>query len=201
MAETLELGAVEVDKDRMEFLQRIIQESERLGLRIDEVLTVGRSPEVSPRTPVAVDRLAEEVVEQWTPRFSTEGAVLETDLVCCPPVAADPALLRDALSNLVDNALKYMRPDRMGRCLVRTSFDDHWVKIEVIDNGLGVPVAMRKRIFERFRRVEGPGRGSAGGHGLGLAFVAEAASAHSGLVECSDGIEGGACFVMKLRKT
>ena len=47
-------------------------------------------------------------------------------------------------------------------------------------------------------RVEGPGRGKAGGHGLGLAFVAEATEAHRGLIECSEGIDGGARFRIRL---
>jgi signal transduction histidine kinase len=75
-----------------------------------------------------------------------------------------------------------------------------WVAFEVTDNGIGVPPAMRRRIFERFTRVEGPGRGKAGGHGLGLAFVQESALAHGGLVECLDGLEGGSRFRLKLKR-
>ena len=66
---------------------------------------------------------------------------------------------------------------------MRTGVSGRWVIIEVTDNGMGVPPDKRKVIFERFTRVEGR-RGKAGGHGLGLAFVAETAEAHRGLVEC-----------------
>ena len=59
---------------------------------------------------------------------------------------------------------------------------------------------MRRRIFERFTRIEGAGRGKAGGYGLGLAFVAEAAAAHHGLVECLDGFDGGARFRIRIRR-
>ncbi|HNC95394.1 MAG TPA: ATP-binding protein, partial [Myxococcota bacterium] len=60
------------------------------------------------------------------------------------------------------------------------------------------PAHMRKAIFERFRRVEGPGRGLSGGHGLGLYFVAEAARLLGGKVECREGTDGGARFLLRI---
>ena len=63
---------------------------------------------------------------------------------------------------------------------------------------IGVPSGKRRSIFEPFARVEGPGRGKAGGHGLGLSFVADAVRAQRGSVECTDGIEGGARFTVRL---
>jgi two-component system phosphate regulon sensor histidine kinase PhoR len=200
MAETLQMGAKHDPKTVDRFLDRIIHESENLGARIDEVLTAARKPAVSARTPVHPEQLAAEVVETWRPRFQHAGAVLETDLRPCHPIPADPPLLRDALGNLLDNALKYRRPGVRGRVLVRTAETSRWVLIEVVDNGLGVPVPMRRQIFERFARVEGPGRGKAGGHGLGLSFVADTADAHHGMVECTDGFDGGARFRIKLRR-
>ncbi len=200
MAETLQMGAATEPATARKFLDRIIQETEKLGNRIDEVLTAARRPEVSERTPVRLDALAQEVVDTWRPRFQQAGAELTTDLRPCHPVPADPPLMRDALGNLLDNALKYQRPGVKGRCVVRTAETGRWVIFEVVDNGMGVPPAMRRRIFERFTRVEGPGRGKAGGHGLGLAFVAEAAAAHKGTVECSEGLDGGARFRLKLRR-
>jgi signal transduction histidine kinase len=82
---------------------------------------------------------------------------------------------------------------------VRTQEVGSWCILEVADNGLGVPARLRKKVFERFMRVEGPGRGKTGGHGLGLSFVAETAEAHGGKVECLDGIDGGARFRLKLK--
>lgn len=200
MAETLQMGAKHDPKTVDKFLDRIIHESENLGARIDEVLTAARRPEVSEHTPIHPEQLAAEVVETWRPRFQHAGAILETDLRPCHPIPADPPLLRDALGNLLDNALKYRRPGVRGRVLVRTAETSRWVLIEVVDNGLGVPVSMRNQIFERFARVEGPGRGKAGGHGLGLSFVADTAEAHRGMVECADGFDGGARFRIKLRR-
>ena len=199
MAETLQMGASTDPDTTRRFLGRIIHETDNLGQRIDEVLTAARQPEVSERTPVR-PMSSRRRSSSWPARFAQTRATLEADLRPCAAIPADPPLLRDALGNLLDNALKYRKPGDRGRCLVRTAEAGRWVIIEVVDNGIGVPPAMRRRIFERFSRVEGPGRGKAGGHGLGLAFVAEAVAAHRGIVECTEGFDGGARFRIKLRR-
>jgi signal transduction histidine kinase len=200
MAETIEMGAAEDRETNRIFNNRIIQEADNLGRRIEEVLTAARRPEVRNLTVIKPAEMAAALVEEWRPRIAQAGAVLEADLQPCSPVEADPDLLRDALGNLLDNALKYGRTGVRGLVRVRTFNMGDWVAFEVTDNGIGVPPAMRRRIFERFTRVEGPGRGKAGGHGLGLAFVQESALAHGGLVECLDGLEGGSRFRLKLKR-
>jgi signal transduction histidine kinase len=70
----------------------------------------------------------------------------------------------------------------------------------VLDNGLGVPADKREVIFEPFTRVEGPGRGAAGGHGLGLSFVANAARVHGGRAECRGLSRGGSRFILRIRR-
>jgi signal transduction histidine kinase len=200
MAETLEMGAAADPESLQVFLRRILQEAEKLEQRIEEVLTAAKVPTISATTPVELHVLAAEVVESWRPRFAQSGSAIEADLKPCPPVSADPELLRDAMSNLLDNALKYRREGTRGVAQVRTGEMGRWVVFEVSDNGIGVPANMRRAIFERFQRVEGHGRGKAGGHGLGLSFVADSVAAHGGLVECSDGLDGGARFRLKLRR-
>lgn len=199
MAETLEMGMISDPARRQEFLQRIDQEAQRLEVRIDDILKVARARRPGRRTLTDPMELTEEVVARWRGQFELAGATLEADLHPCPEIEVDRGLLRDALSNLVDNALKYRREDRPGRCRVRCLEDGPWVVFEVTDNGIGVPPAQRRSIFERFARIEGPGRGKSGGHGLGLSFVAEAAAAHNGLTECREGFDGGARFILKLR--
>lgn len=200
MAETLQMGAAADPESLQVFLRRILGETEKLEQRIEEVLIAAKEPTVSATTPVELHVLAAEIVESWRPRFAQAGSVIEADLKPCPPVPADPELLRDAMSNLLDNALKYQREGTRGMAHVRTGEMGRWVVFEVSDNGIGVPANMRRAIFERFQRVEGHGRGKAGGHGLGLSFVADTLAAHRGLVECSDGLNGGARFRLKLRR-
>ena len=162
---------------------------------------MARTDELDGAEPVDLCALLTELVSIWQPRFEAVGARIETDLQPCPAMLADRALLRDALNNLMDNALKYLREDRPGLLRVTARPDGRWLIVEVTDNGLGVPAAQRRAIFQPFVRVEGPGRGKAGGHGLGLSFVAETARAHGGTVDCRDGLDGGARFVLRFRRS
>ncbi|MDG1480533.1 MAG: HAMP domain-containing sensor histidine kinase [Myxococcota bacterium] len=199
MAETLEMGAVEDPDQRATFLGRILHEADRLGARIDEVLRVARQSTPPQKRPLSPRKLAEQIAEEWTIRFTEASAELTLDLTDVAELEADEELLVDALNNLLSNALKYRCEDRAHRCILRLYTEGTETVFEVIDNGLGVPTGMRKTIFERFARVEGDGRGKAGGHGLGLSFVAETATAHGGSIECSEGIDGGARFTLRLR--
>jgi signal transduction histidine kinase len=201
MAENLELGAFRDAGQRERFAQQIVKEAERLGLRLDEVIRAAARP--LEERPEATDLVAmlRQLGDRWKPLFDQQRASLVLELPEGPEWATvRPIQLRDALSNLLDNALKYRHPERPGVCTVRLRPERRWLTVEVVDNGIGVPADKRKAIFERFARVEGPGRGRAGGHGLGLAFVADAARAHHGKVECREGIDGGARFLVRIRR-
>jgi two-component system, OmpR family, sensor histidine kinase TctE len=102
------------------------------------------------------------------------------------PVDGDAFLLREALSNLVHNALEYSQ--RGGRVTVRTGRRNGHSFLEVEDDGPGIAHAQRLRVLERFYRVPGtPGTGS----GLGLAIVREIAASHGASVSIDDAAAGG----------
>jgi two-component system phosphate regulon sensor histidine kinase PhoR len=201
MAETIEIGAVRDEAQRAQFARRIVTEAEKLTDRVNEVLRAAARPDDDVPVPVDIDALVTDLAAAWQPRFEQVGATLAVETVHVGRVVAMPVLLRDALTNLLDNAIKYRKAERGGRAWLRVSVDRRWLCFEVADDGMGVPAAHRKSIFDRFRRVEGSGRGKAGGHGLGLAFVAETARLHGGKAECLDGVEGGARFVLRIRRT
>ena len=202
MAETLEMGLFKDTAQREKFARQIIKEAERLEARVNEVLKAANRPVEEKSVPVDLDEMARQLTGRWKDLYEQQGAAL---ILEAPPpgqevgtVLTGPALLRDALTNLIDNALKYRREDRPGKVIFRLIPERRHILFEVEDNGIGVPPGMRKAIFERFRRVEGPGRGRSGGHGLGLYFVAEAARLLGGKVECREGAEGGARFLLRI---
>ena len=199
MAENLELGAVADSDTAQEFAQRIVGESDRLSQRVDEILQAARQPARGELTNVDLEDLLLDLVEEWEPRFDSAGLILHTEIGRSAPIRGDLALIRDAISNLLDNALKYHDPNcDEPEATVKLFQDGKHAVIEVDDNGIGVPKSKRKVIFERFSRVEGPGRGKAGGHGLGLAFAREAIDLHKGQIECRNGAEGGTCFTVRI---
>ena len=104
-------------------------------------------------------------------------------------------LLRRALRNLLENARRYS----LGDITVMLQRHDGQAQVSVLDQGPGVPPALRERIFEPFYRLPGASE-RAGGVGLGLALVRSIAERHNGSVRCEDRPDGadGACFVLRL---
>ncbi len=187
MAESLEMTGTE---DDMPFVHNILDETTRLEERIDEVLQVAKDTEIKRLVRIDTEILLMELYDLWLPRFQEVKGVLRTE---CDEVEilGDELLLKDAIQNLLSNAIKYREPTRQLRCVLSIQASGKWLTISLTDNGIGVPQTERKRIFERFVRVEGDNRGLSGGHGLGLAFVAETAKAHNGWIRCQDGLQGG----------
>lgn len=105
-----------------------------------------------------------------------------------PPLRGDPHLVFEALSNLVDNAIKFT--PRHGHVRVRATLEPQGPRIDVIDDGPGIRACDRGAVVQRFYRGAG-GQGEAG-QGLGLAIVAAIARLHSFRLEIADGSGGGA---------
>lgn len=198
MAENLAAGAFRDEAQREHMADRIISEADRLAARVNEILNLGREPIVAVEEPFDLEEIILEAIDEWGPRYEEADVQLHADVDPVDPIPGDPRAIRDAIGSLLDNALKYRREDVASQVWLDVRGVTGAVELLVTDNGLGVPLAERKRIFERFVRVEGPNRGKAGGHGLGLSQVAATVAAHRGSVVCEDGIDGGARFRIRL---
>ncbi len=177
------------DGPRPELLIRAEQDLQELDLLIGELLVVSRldAPERALERE-AVDCLAlvaEEAAR--VPGVEVQGTARVA--------LGDPRLLRRAVRNLIENALRHGEPPigvEVGDCPV-----PGFVRISVIDHGPGVPEAERERIFEPFYRP--PGAASArGGIGLGLALVRQIAEHHGGRVRCEPREGAGTRFILEL---
>src|SRR6266850_8323173 len=125
--------------------------------------------------------LAEGEADAWVHQALARDVDLGFELDWAP-VQGDAFLLREALANLVHNAIEYSH--RGGRVTVRTGRRDTQSFLEVEDDGPGIPAVERERVLERFYRVPGtPGTGS----GLGLAIVREIAGGHGATISIADG--------------
>jgi two-component system sensor histidine kinase SenX3 len=111
-------------------------------------------------------------------------------------VVGDRRQLVSALTNLLDNAVKYSEPG--SAIAVRARTDGVWVDVAVRDRGIGIPQRDLERIFERFYRVDRTRSRETGGTGLGLAIVRHVASNHRGevRVESREGV--GSTFTLRL---
>ena len=171
--------------------QEIARNIRELDQLIDEILLASRldsSPDdLGPQEAVDLVGLGAEECARTGAEFETPAGV--TSLV----VTGLTRLLRRALRNLLENAKRH----GAGTVTLALRALGDQVEIRVTDQGPGVPVALRERIFEPFFRLPGASERE-GGVGLGLALVRTIALRHGGQVHCEDQPGGGACFVLTL---
>jgi len=110
-------------------------------------------------------------------------------------VLGDRERLADAISNIVDNAIKYNRPE--GSVSVGLKEENGWAVVTVTDSGIGMEESDLKRIFERFYRID-VSRGKVDGTGLGLSIVKRIIEAHKGKVEVKSKIGEGTSFILRI---
>jgi signal transduction histidine kinase len=125
--------------------------------------------------PVRLQSVLEHVIELHEPLAEDRGVTLSAEIAAdAPAVSADPTLLFEAVSNVVDNALKFTPPG--GKVTVRLAVRDEGPRIEVADNGPGVPEAERDAVLQRFYRAARTRNEP--GSGLGLSIVTAIARLH-----------------------
>jgi two-component system sensor histidine kinase SenX3 len=197
LAETLD---GEEDTETISMLAgRVGAEVERLGRIINDLLDLSRieSEERPPSDLVAVHNVVAEAVEPLRAVAAAKGIQLEIDEVPTSLVVnGDAEDLVSAVSNLVDNAVKYSPTG--SPVAVRVTADPSTVSIEVVDRGIGIPARDRERIFERFYRVDRARSRLTGGTGLGLSIVRHVAVNHGGEVTVSSEEGAGSTFVLRL---
>jgi PAS domain S-box-containing protein len=198
-AETLRREDADWDRATVqESLDVIAEEADHLTHLIDSLLEASRIQagglKLQP-TDVNLARLAEKVVDAF--RTQTDIHTFDLDFPPdLPPVWGDPERLREVLSNLVSNAVKYS--PQGGRIWVGGRTDQTGVTVYVADQGIGIPPEEQARIFDRFHRVQtGPHRDTEGA-GLGLYLVKAIVEAHGGRVWVESAPERGSIFMFTL---
>jgi two-component system, OmpR family, sensor histidine kinase SenX3 len=197
--ETLQTRAVE-DSKRQDFYRTMVEDSERLLATIEQVLRTGRIG--SHRTLHATQIDLNDVIGECLTRTQTLHRLTPEALEYRPgppvTVMGDPDEVRAAVSNLIDNAVKYS--GSAVQVLVETeSVEDKFVSVRVRDQGPGIPKMELKQIFKRFYRVPGPLATRVKGTGLGLYIVRSVAKRHGGRAWAeSDGPGRGSTFILQL---
>jgi two-component system phosphate regulon sensor histidine kinase PhoR len=194
--ETLSDGALADPVKGPEFLRIIGKHVNQLTNLVDDLLEIskleGRAG-LGRRAAVQVGATARKVVELMAPAAEKKGQRLSVEGAAqTPPIAADPDYIERAITNLVDNAIKYT-PEG-GTITVTTGAGEDSVVVAVRDSGIGIPETDLPRIFERFYRVDKSRSREMGGTGLGLAIVKHIAQAHGGKVEVESKPGQGSTF-------
>jgi signal transduction histidine kinase len=186
------------DGDQRVFLELAARECRRLTEIIDDLLLAGQLDQGQIKldeAPCDLHQLASEVVEMVAMGASPEHE-LEIDARNVGPVTCDVARLRQALLNLVENAVKYS-PDG-GRVTVRIAQTDGVYTIEVEDQGLGIPAEAQSLVFEKFYRLDPELSRGVGGAGLGLYITRRLVERMDGKLDVRSTAGEGSTFTITL---
>jgi two-component system sensor histidine kinase SenX3 len=196
------LQARQVDENRrQEFYQTMLADSDRLLSTVEQVLRTGRM-RVSRRllhfSAIDLHALIEDCMARARILHKLQAGALQYERGPAISIQGDPDEVQAAVSNLLDNAVKYSGGNI--KVLVETApVGGKYVAVRVRDEGAGIPKAELKRIFQRFYRIPGPLAARLKGTGLGLYIVRSVAKRHGGRVWAeSEGPGRGSTFVLQL---
>jgi heavy metal sensor kinase len=182
-----------------EVIGSMLEEADRLTRVVDTLLVLTRADagqeEVSLHRVDLAD-VAREASAQLLVLAEERHQALSVEPEEGVHVRGDPLVLRQAVVNLLDNAIKYGRQGTPVRVVVRRR--EGQALVEVIDRGAGIPEEHRERIFDRFYRVDRSRSREMGGAGLGLSIVRWAVQAHGGHVELESEVGEGSTFRIAL---
>jgi two-component system sensor histidine kinase BaeS len=170
-------------------LQHIVDDLQQLALADAGKLRL--NPE-----PVDVADLVDQIATMYRAAAEAAGSVLTVEVTDRPRLDADPVRLRQAVGNLLANAVRYTPAG--GRVMLRAYADGDDVLIEVADTGPGIAPEHLPYVFDRFWRAEKSRSRQTGGSGLGLAIVRQLTEAHGGFAAVRSEPGRGATFVLRL---
>lgn len=200
-SETLLDGALDEPEDARRFVEIINKQASRLHAIVEDLLALSRveqgakQEEISLRRQPVLDVL-QAAIQSCNPKAAAEEA--SVSLVCEQGIVAEinPALLEQAVINLLDNAIKYSGKGSLIRVVAEKQPGE--VLIRVCDNGVGIAKQDVGRIFERFYRVDKARSAKLGGTGLGLSIVKHIVAAHHGNVTVESSPGKGSTFTLHL---
>ncbi|MGI8416227.1 MAG: sensor histidine kinase [Nakamurella sp.] len=203
-AELFRKGAVTGGGDLDRLMRRIEDEATRMGVLVDDLLTLARLDQQRPLAQRPVDLLALTGDAVLAARSLAPDRPIHLELAGTDPppiVIGDEARLRQVLDNLTANALQHTPTGTPVTVTVGTGIGAHSgapaVTVTVADKGPGLSAEASSRVFERFYRADAA-RDRSGGTGLGLAIVAGLIAGHGGHVEVTSHPGAGACFRVEL---
>jgi two-component system OmpR family sensor kinase len=195
-AELFRMGAARDPAEVEKAMRRIEDEAARMGVLVEDLLTLARLDEVpdTPHSELDLAGIVHDAVDDG--RAVAPGRDIRVEAEGPAVVVGDRDQLRQVLGNLLRNAFVHTPEGTPIEVTLERAGDA--VRLEVRDHGPGLPTSDAEALFERFWRSEGGRERGRGGAGLGLAIVAAIVDAHGGDVRAGNAPDGGATFVVTL---
>ncbi len=191
-----------ITDQQMQSLKIVVEESDRLTRLINDVLNLSKLEQGKVRYKLEQLNLTE-VIEQTIDSMKMNAKEKNINLVFEKPkkltkVKASFDLMKQALVNLVSNAIKFSKEKGIVRIIVKERKD--WVDVSVKDNGIGISEENRKKIFNKFYQVDSSMTKSEGGTGLGLVIFKKIIDIHNGRIKLDSKVNQGTTFTFSLPK-
>jgi signal transduction histidine kinase/tetratricopeptide (TPR) repeat protein len=199
-AETMRMGRSKDPKAHEEYLDTIVNESQRLTRLLNNVLDfskIEQGKRIYHPEQASLYEIIQSAARAMEYPLSQQGFSLEVKTEeGLPDVCVDRDAIEQAVLNLLHNAMKYSGESRdIGFCLQKK--DDHAI-IKVVDHGIGIAPQEQQKIFDKFYRVPSPENERIVGTGLGLALVSHIVEAHKGYLEIESTLGKGSTFSIYL---
>lgn len=188
--------------DHQEVIGSMLEEVDRLAHVVDTLLTLSRweSGRVTATVePVDMAACARRVSEHLSVLADERGVALVVTLPAALDVMGDSTMIRQAVINVIDNAIKFTAPGSRVTISSVSTPDEHQLVVD--DQGPGIPDDHRERVMERFYRLDRDREGGIDGAGLGLSIVQWAMAANRGRLELASNPDGGARVILSLPRT
>ena len=190
--EILQSGKMDsIPEKKKKHFRIILEETEHLLKLVEKVLTISKQDSGKlelAKQEVYLQPMVDDIVEKFKAKTNKSMQVL-TDLRT-KIIYADEEYFKEAISNLIDNAIKYSKESI--NIEISSFYENEKVVVKVKDNGIGIPIKDQNIIFEKFERASATERttkGGATGFGLGLSYVMRVIDAHGGTIQL-DSVEG-----------
>ncbi len=190
----------ELNEQQNSYVEKIVSGAESMSRLVNNLLDLGR---IEAGISLQLELVsANEIIEHVVAALRLQAVQKRIDLTTeipedlLPQIEADQALLQQALHNLVENGIKFTRPD--GKVAVSVRADRHDVVFKVSDNGIGISPMDQQHLFEKFHRVTQTSSEDRRGSGLGLAITKSIADRHRGRVWAESQLGKGSTFYLEI---
>lgn len=182
-------------EDCLESLEVVKKQTNRMIALVDALLAMSTASFCEIENHVDVDAMLEEITTEFEPQMREKYIQLSMDVEACS-IRANYVMLKHALSNIIDNAIKYNYQN--GKIRIKVYQEEKNCVIYISDTGMGISEEHARYIFEPFYRVDKSRSRAIGGSGLGLAIAYNIILKHQGTIEYSAAEPKGSIFKMSL---
>jgi signal transduction histidine kinase len=200
LAEMLQSGRVPSENRRQEYYDVLVEQSERLTLLIDNILDFAKIEEGRKKFDfqmMDIGSLLQQIVSVIQDQVHHKDFIIQLEIEKpLPEIKADRESINQAITNLIDNAVKYSGDSR--NIIVRAYAEDQYLIFTVKDFGIGIRKEEIDKVFERFYRGGNELTRTVKGSGLGLTLVKQIVEAHHGKIEVDSEVGNGSTFTVRI---